>query len=313
MIVLVADGDATSRRLLENAVTRLGYEAVIATDGLGAWNLLRLQDVRIVIAGRDMPGMDGMSLCRRIRSGALPHYVFVILLTSKDDRADTPTGLETGADDYLTKPFDETALCARLRTGQRIVDLDKELGAKNRALDDLNARLARMTVTDPLMDIGNRRGMYDALGQLGGGEGGQYALIMCDVDDFKPYNDAYGCAAGDNVLRDISTEMKKCLREGDGLFRYGGEEIVAYLPGADLAVGRQAAERLCRAIEALALPHSDSRSGVVTLSCGVAAGVAGGAKARGWEEVLARAEEALNRAKSSGKNRVEAARARSKA
>jgi diguanylate cyclase (GGDEF)-like protein len=313
MIILVADDDATSRRLLENAVTQLGYEVVTATDGLGAWNLLRQQDIRMVIADWEMPGMNGLSLCRRIRSGVLPHYVFVILITSKDDRADTLTGLEAGADDYLTKPFDRAELCARLRTGQRIVDLEKELSAKNRALDDLNARLERMTVTDPLMNIGNRRGLYDALGQLGGGEESQYALVMCDVDDFKSYNDTYGHAAGDDVLRDISTEMKKCLREGDGLFRYGGEEIVAYLRGADLAAGRQIAERLCHAVEALAMPHSGSLSGVVTLSCGVAVSFAGASKARGWEEVLAHADEALYRAKSAGKNRVEAAQAPSKA
>jgi len=316
VIVLIAEDDPTSRQLLEKAVGALGYEVLTAADGLVAWNIIRQREVRVVIADWEMPGMNGLSLCRRVRSGVLPHYLFFILLTSKTGKNEIIEGLEAGADDYLTKPFDRSELAARLRTGRRIVDLEYELSAKNEILEDLNGRLQRMALTDPLTEIGNRRGFYDTLDRLHGKDGvseSGYALVMCDVDNFKSYNDSYGHVAGDQVLKDVTAAMKKCLRSNDGIFRYGGEEITVYLPTATLESGREVAQRICRAVEALKVPHSGNTTGFVTVSCGVAAAGDAASSAetkgreKGWEHVLSRADEALYLAKSRGRNRVEVA------
>jgi two-component system chemotaxis response regulator CheY len=308
MNVLIAEDDPISRQLLERAVSELGYDAVTAADGLGAWNILRRRDVRLMIADWEMPGMNGLSLCRRVRSGVLPHYVFVLMLTAKSDKEDIVEGLEAGADDYIVKPFARAELRARLRTGQRIIDLEYELSAKNGMLEDLNGRLGRMALTDPLMEIGNRRGLYDTLDrvQASGATGrGCYSLVMCDVDNFKAYNDTYGHAAGDEVLKRIAGAMKKCLRATDGLFRYGGEEIVVYLPRADVEAAREVAERLCRGVRAEGIPHSGSRESFVTISCGVAARAEDAKENESWENVLTLADKALYRAKAAGRNRTE--------
>lgn len=310
MIVLVADDDVTSLRLLEKATRDLGYEVITAADGLAAWSAIRRQDVRMVVADWEMPGMSGLSLCRRVRAGVLGRYVYMVLLTSKTDKSEIIEGMEAGADDYLTKPFNRAELSARLRVGSRIVDLELDLSAKTMMLEDLNTRLERTALTDPLLGIGNRRGLYEVLEKLktthAACESG-FALIMCDVDNFKSYNDAYGHIAGDKTLIEICAAMKGRMRDQNGLYRYGGEEIVAFLPAAAPEEAVRVAERCCRAVEALAIPHRASPSGTVTISCGVSACLGKCKGCRGWEAIISEADEALYRAKAAGKNRVEAA------
>ncbi len=307
MQVLIAEDDRASRRLLEKAVASLGYEVISVDDGLAAWNVLRQNDVRLVIADWEMPNMNGLSLCRRIRAGVLPRYVFVILLTSKTSREDIIEGLEAGADDYLTKPFNRAELSARLRTGLRVVELELELQAKNEILEDLNTRLERMALTDPLMEVGNRRGLYDTLDRLHGPTDNSdcgYSLIMVDVDHFKFYNDTYGHAAGDSALKNVSSAIKRCLRSNDGVFRYGGEEIVVYLPSADIDAASEVANRLCKAVSELGIPHTSSSTQVLTISCGVASRPRHSNEKQSWEDILSLADGALYEAKTAGRNRV---------
>ncbi|MCD6405231.1 MAG: diguanylate cyclase [Planctomycetes bacterium] len=307
MNVLVVDDEIVSRQMLEKVVANLGYEVVSAGDGLGAWNVLRQRDVQFVIADWEMPGMNGLSLCKRARSGVLGRYVYFILLTSRTKRDDIIKGLEAGADDYITKPFDAAELRVRLRAGQRVIDLEKELSDKNKTLEDLTVRLERAAVTDPLLEIGNRRALYEFLDRVEQScqrSGEPYTLVMCDVDNFKAYNDIYGHLAGDDVLKDAAGALSGALRFSDRVFRFGGEEFVAVLPGTDCEAGRKVAGRMLRAIEDLQVEHSGSAAAVVTISCGIACSHASDSdEARPWAELLKSADVALYQAKEQGKNR----------
>jgi DNA-binding response OmpR family regulator len=128
MKILIADDDSIPRRLLHATLTRAGHEVVSACDGAGAWQILQSADVpRLAIIDWLMPHLDGVEVCRRVRQQQTRPYTYLILLTSKDRKEDLIVGLEAGADDYLTKPFDPQELQVRLRTGQRVLDLQTAL------------------------------------------------------------------------------------------------------------------------------------------------------------------------------------------
>ena len=127
MKVLIVDDDPIIRRLLQAALSHAGYQVVQAPDGAAAWELLRCEPIGLVITDWMMPGMDGPDLIRRIRTTGEARYTYVILLTTKDDKVDVVLGLDTGADDYLTKPFHPDELRARVRIGERILELETQL------------------------------------------------------------------------------------------------------------------------------------------------------------------------------------------
>jgi diguanylate cyclase (GGDEF)-like protein len=254
-----------------------------------------------------MPVMDGVELCRKIRSSKTPGYVYFILLTGKDKKEDIIRGLESGADDYVTKPFIKDELNVRVRAGERILELERELTEKNKQLQLLNSKLEEIAWIDPLMEIGNRRSFYESIRKMhhrGCRYAQGYGIIMCDIDYFKKYNDRYGHIEGDNILKTVADTIKKTLRESDEVFRYGGEEIVMLLPEQDLKDTIAAAERVRKAIEALKIEHKGSEFGFLTVSCGVSAFDIN-AKDNRWEDMLNRADQALYNAKTRGRNRVD--------
>ena len=127
MRILVADDDPLTCRHLEHRLAAWKYEAVTAGDGETAWSLLRGGEIQILITDWQMPGMSGIDLVRRIRATAMPSYVYVIILTGKTSKEDIVEGIGAGADDFLTKPFDKNELFVRLKTGERIVQLEASL------------------------------------------------------------------------------------------------------------------------------------------------------------------------------------------
>src|SRR5207244_10256722 len=106
MRILVAEDDTTSRLIIETAVTSLGHECIVATSGDEAWRLFETADVDVIISDRSMPGMDGIELCRLVRTSSKDTYTYFIFLTIFDERPDVISGMEAGADDYLIKPLD---------------------------------------------------------------------------------------------------------------------------------------------------------------------------------------------------------------
>ena len=306
MKILIVEDDPISRLLLKKTLEGWGHEITTAEDGQQAWEAFQKGNFKFVIADWEMPVMDGVTLCRKIRSLKNSGYVYYILLTGKDKKEEIVEGLDSGADDYLTKPFDREELKVRTRAGERILTLEKELNKKNEELSDLNTKLEEIAWIDPLMEIGNRRSFFKIVEKThhrAKRYGHNYGLIMCDVDNFKAYNDTYGHLQGDNALKQVAVTIKNFLRLSDDVFRYGGEEITIILQDQNIERTIDVAERVREKIESLQIEHADSPGGILTLSCGVSAFSADDT-ARDWETVLNRADKALYIAKSDGKNRV---------
>jgi two-component system cell cycle response regulator len=307
MRVLIAEDDLVARRLLQKTLESWGYTVFTAENGRQAWEILQSEDLKLIIADWIMPVMDGITLCQKIRSSGIHGYVYFILLTGRHKKEDIVRGLEAGADDYVAKPFERDELKVRVRAGERIIRLEKELREKNETLRRLNVRLEELAGIDPLMGIGNRRTFHKIIEKVhhrADRYSQGYSIIMCDIDNFKSYNDVYGHLAGDQILKTVAAEIRKSVRASDEVFRFGGEEIVVVaVPEQDLEGTVAAAERMRRNVESLGLEHKGSGSGIVTISCGAAL-FDGRCGDNRWEMVLARADRALYEAKEAGKNRV---------
>ena len=195
MKILIADDDSVSRRLLQNYLQKWGYEVTAAQDGAEAWRLFEGGLFPMVITDWMMPEMDGSGLLRRIRASQRPGYVYAILLTAKSQKEDLVEGMEAGADDFLTKPFDRDELRVRLRAGERIIRLEHHLRETQAALIQTEqlASLGRLAagvaheINNPISFVINniavlRRDVQAALGVLDKYGEGRAALSRTEPD-----------------------------------------------------------------------------------------------------------------------------------
>jgi diguanylate cyclase (GGDEF)-like protein len=304
--ILIADDSATPRQLLRRELEKLGHECVVAEDGNEAWTLFQSVGADVVISDWMMPGMDGDEFCRRVRSHPSAPYVYFILLTSLEGRRHIVQGMQAGADDYLTKPFDNDELATRLIAADRVTALHRRLATQQEELERLNAGLFEDSRRDPLTGLGNRRRQDEDLRTLLG-RAERYGHTLCvalfDIDNFKQYNDTRGHLEGDGILRSIASALERQSRSGDAVYRYGGEELLVVFPEQTLETAALAAERMRKAIEGLAISHpAMPPDGIVTVSAGVAR--LEPELQDDVERLLARADAALYEAKESGRNRV---------
>jgi len=242
MKILIAEDENVSRIVLAKALGNHGYEVLQARDGREAWTIFQneKEDIYIAVLDWQMPGMDGIELCQKIKDTSLSHYVYVIFLTGKKDIDNIVKGLETGADDYLAKPFDRRELLSRIKVGLRLIGFEK-------ALREANQKLHALATTDSLTGIFNRRAIFERLsGEISRTirENSPFCLIMLDIDYFKKVNDTYGHSAGDKVLVEIVKRIKSELRPHDDIGRYGGEEFLVGISKTDSKISRVIAERL---------------------------------------------------------------------
>jgi two-component system, cell cycle response regulator len=288
MRILAAEDNPVFQSMLRTLLRKWGYDAVIAQNGNEAWHILESENApRLAILDWMMPGMDGVQVCRRVRSANREPYIYIVLLTARTEAQDLVEGMEAGADDYLTKPFNAQELRVRIRAGHRILDLQDAL-RRQATHDGLTGLLNRNSILARLSEEVARQHR----------ESRPLSVLMIDIDRFKNVNDTYGHQAGDAVLSEAAERLCAASRCYDGVGRYGGEEFLVLLPGCDLAAALVQAERLREAIgsEAFAIPSHELN---VTCSIGVACaeGVAPG--------VLIRyADEALYQAKTTGRSRV---------
>ena len=299
--VLVAEDDRVSRAILKLNLEKWGYEVVVCSDGLQAWGELQKPDApRMAILDWMMPGMDGIQVCRAVREQSAQPYVYILLLTAKSLKEDLLTGLNAGADDYLTKPMDKQELELRLRAGRRILDLQSELIS---AREDLHIQATQ----DSLTGVLNRRAVLETLQTelvRATRQDLPLGVILADLDHFKSINDTRGHAVGDAVLREAARRMVAALRPYDRLGRYGGEEFLIVAPGCgpDDVIG--VGERLRLAL--LEEPVY-TRSGFVGLSASFGVISSTQLDQVDAEALIQVADEALYQAKASGRNCVRAA------
>ncbi|MBN1102695.1 MAG: diguanylate cyclase [Deltaproteobacteria bacterium] len=293
MKILIVEDEPVSRRLLEAFLRKWGYEVTVTDEGEKALEVLQGPDApNLVISDWMMPGMDGLELCRRARGMDRPGYVYFIILTAKGGKENVVKGLDAGADDYLVKPFDQAELECRVRIGRRILDLE--------------SRILHLASTDGLTGLLNRRAfmermeeeMHRARRQKTG-----LSVILADIDYFKKINDAYGHQAGDVVLQKFAEQIEGSSRPYDPVGRYGGEEFVICLPGADLSQAASVAERMRRGVEEMINVAPDLSTAIlITGSFGVATLEQGSGE--DVDSLIRRADDGLYRAKAEGRNRV---------
>ena len=298
MKLLIADDDLTSRVLLENLTRKWGWEPVVVEDGEAAWEVLQ-QDTapRLLLIDWEMPRLNGLALCQRIRKQSDTDPVYIILLTSRNETIDIVTGLDVGANDYITKPFNNVELQARVQVGRRMLGLQQEL---NQAKE----MLAFQANHDVLTDLLNRRAIMVALDkELSRSYRQQQPLCiaMCDIDFFKKINDNHGHLAGDHVIREVTQRINSELRPYDCAGRYGGEEFLLVFDSS-LNDADKLLERMRLSIANTSFNY-EKEVLKVTISCGVT--VYDSFDEEGDKQFLIdQADKALYEAKENGRNRV---------
>jgi two-component system, cell cycle response regulator len=255
-------------------------------------------DYDLLIVSLALENFDALRLCSQVRSLERTRNVPILVVVEVEDNARLLRGLEIGVNDYLMRPIDANELLARVRTQIR----KRRYGARLRDNVQMSMELA---VTDPLTGLYNRRYMEShvtSLVEQALARGKPLALLVLDIDYFKAVNDAHGHDAGDDVLREFATRLKKAIRGIDLACRYGGEEFVVVMPETDMAIAAIVAERIRRRIAGEPFSIDSGAAALdVTISVGIAAlsGVSDTPAA-----IIKRADQALYRAKRDGRNRV---------
>ena len=298
MKLLIADDDLTSRVLLENLTRKWGWEPIVVEDGEAAWEVLQQDNSpRLLLIDWEMPHLNGLALCQRVRRQADTDPAYIILLTSRDETIDIVTGLEVGANDYITKPFNNVELQARVQVGKRMLGLQQELNLAKE-------KLAFQASHDVLTGLPNRRAIMEALDkEISRSYRQQQPLCvaMCDIDFFKHINDNYGHLAGDHVIREVTQRISAELRPYDMAGRYGGEEFLLVF-NSPFKDAHKLLERIRLSIANTPFNY-EKESLKVTISSGVT--VYDSADEEGDRQVLIdAADKALYEAKENGRNRV---------
>ncbi len=305
MKILIVDDDPVLRQILQTYMSRAGYDVALAENGQTALDIWERETIRLVITDWMMPVMDGPELIRRIRAVSAPAYTYIIMLTAKESKGDVIYGLEAGADDYLTKPFNTGELRARVKIGERILNLENRLNQTLQQMEEL-------ATLDSLTGLLNRRALYThAEAELSRSrrDRNPVSLMMLDIDHFKQVNDKHGHLIGDKALRLIADTLKMNKRPYDWAGRWGGEEFLLVLPNTDESVAVTIAERMRLQILET---HLSVATGVLQLNASF--GIASTASVQGLEPstselyhldtLVAHADEALMQAKELGRNRV---------
>jgi diguanylate cyclase (GGDEF)-like protein len=297
--ILLVDDEPTQRLIMARLLKRAGYSVEVAGNGREALAKIATGDFQLMITDWEMPEMDGIALCRELRATPGKGYIYTILLTARDAIEHVVTGLQSGADDYLTKPVIEPELIARLSTGRRIVTLE-------RSLRTANEENRRLSITDPLTGACNRRYLTEQLPRemdRAARYGRQLATVMCDVDHFKRINDTQGHLVGDEVLKWFVAQLQKGVRSADWVARYGGEEFLIVLPETNVANAAIAAEHLRAQVASTPFPGVTGGL-AVTASFGVAGWQNNVPQGSTFDALVARCDEGVYASKAAGRNCV---------
>ncbi len=290
--IMVVDDSRLNLRILEEILSQ-DYNLIMLASGEGVLDTAIKEEPDLILLDIIMPGIDGYEVFAQLKTNLETSKIPVIFVTSLNDEQEEIKGLELGAMDYITKPFNPLAVQARIKNHIKL-----------KKYTDL---LERMSSLDGLTGIGNRRLLEEYLTKevlRAKRNNTKLSVIMIDIDYFKKFNDAYGHVSGDECLRAVARTLSKNLnRSSDIVCRYGGEEFCAVLPETDLEGATKIAEKLRASIENLSITHKGSTAaGVVTISLGVAE--SSGLEIFTQDTILMKADENLYKAKESGRNMV---------
>jgi two-component system, cell cycle response regulator len=294
--VLTVDDSAVARKLVETALSGGQYELVMARSGQEALKIFAKERPGLVITDWVMPDLSGVELCQRIRAES-ESFTYVILLTSIADKSKLVSGLRSGADDYLTKPFEAEELLARVEVGCRIVGLHHEIEAKSRLLEQL-------ALTDTLTTLPNRLAVETwGMKQFSGARRHDFSFwaVLADLDEFKRVNDTCGHDAGDTVLKKFAEILKANTRQSDMCGRVGGDEFLIFIAHAERPGVEAVVERIRQQLEEHTFVFGSGQIRV-TASFGIARFRRGSSES--FDQIVARADVALYSAKRLGRNRV---------
>jgi two-component system, cell cycle response regulator len=297
-LILVVDDNPDNLEIISTRLRFRGYNVEVAERGEEAIAKVHEVDPDLILLDIMMPDMDGYEVARRIRGHDELAYIPIIVVTARDSTEDKVTGLDAGADDYLTKPINFPELEARVRSMLRIKRLQDQLEEKNRELEQLSVR-------DGLTGLFNHRHLHELLAdeyERSRRTGEPVSVVMFDLDRFKEVNDTHGHQAGDHVLRELADIMRESAREIDKLGRYGGEEFMAILPDSDRAAGHSFAERVREMVEKQRFEIHEHEPLHMTISAGVASYPED--EADSPRRLVHSADRALYSAKHTGRNRV---------
>jgi len=309
--MLVVEDSKVVRTALSNSLEKIGVQKLlIAETGKDALEIFDKERPDIILLDVLLPDLDGFDVARQIRAQENgQEWSAIIFLTSMDGDEYVARGIEAGGDDYLMKPVSEVVLKAKIRAMRRLVEMQRALVDVSRQLNVANKELQRLSITDGLTGIANRR-MFD---EMLAREWRRCArmqkplsLIMVDIDYFKQYNDSYGHLLGDACLRKVAEQVaRSASRPGDLAARYGGEEFAFILGETDMDGAKLVANRICQHVEDLKLEHGASPSHFVTVSCGVSTVVP--SDKLSLETLMKSSDHALYMAKAQGRDQVIAA------
>jgi two-component system cell cycle response regulator len=298
--VLVVDDSPVYRKLVEQVLSSEAYSLAFACDGAEALKVYEEHSPCMVITDWMLPDSTGFELCQRIRSDTSRPYTYIIVMTSNTEKGNVVKGLESGADDYLTKPFDRAEMLARVGVGRRIIELNRELAAKNKKLEEA----AR---TDSLTGLPNRRAIEEwAARQLRGAARHGFPLWVAigDIDNFKSVNDTFGHDAGDIVLKTFGDVLRKCTRASDICGRLGGDEFVLVMTHVESEYIEETVNRFREQFAALSFPLL-GQTVRATASFGVAGTVDN--ELPDFGSLLSKADQMLYESKRAGRNLVRVA------
>lgn len=291
--VLIIDDSKTVREvtlslLKDEGMFTFYHDAASGKEGL---EILKKHAVDVVLCDLMMPGMTGFEFLHILRSKAKYVDLPVIMLTGNENQKDKVCGLELGASDYVTKPFDAGELIARVKIQLKI-----------KLLQD---RLKALVNIDPLTLLSNRRQLFDVLAselERSQRSGKPCSVVMIDIDRFKSVNDTYGHHLGDEVLVAVARELQERMRVYDLAARFGGEEFVLLLPETDMSQAVSIAERIRTSVEAMSF-EGKLKPLMLTITAGVTTFPAPDLKSA--DDLIRVADQAIYRGKEAGRNRVE--------
>lgn len=303
--VLVVEDETNSRLLLKTYLSSVGYSVKMAGSGEEALKIIAEQQPSVIILDIILPGIDGYDVCRKLKHSIRTSFIPIIMVTALRGDQERVQGIEVGADDFISKPFNRVELLTRIKSLLRIKALNDALEQKIGELEKTKAKLRRLAVTDGLTGLFNYRAFRRQL-HLEISRSDRFnlpvALLMMDIDHFKVYNDQFGHLNGDRVLKRFAKLLFENIRDVDCLARYGGEEFALILPGTDKKSAKIVSEKLRRLVERSPFPMEKKLpKGRVTMSVGVASYPQ---DTKDEEAFIRLSDKALYKAKKKGRNRT---------